>query len=161
LNTQLQLREDLSVASVSIPPRDECVRTARGQSPEIREALQAVEKAKAGLAIAKDAYIPNVTAFARYSYQSGIPFLVHNFGTFGVIFTYDLFDGGRRKAELDESRTMLSKEELNLVKVEEEVTIAVEVAYDKVEQMQNLVTVTAEALKARTEAAQVAERQFE
>ena len=107
MNTQLKLSEDLLAASTSISPREECVRIAREQSPEIRAAQQAVEKAKASLAAAKDAYIPDVTAFARYSYQSGIPFLVHNFGTFGVIFTYELFDGGRRNAQIDESRTML------------------------------------------------------
>ena len=161
LNTQLQLREAPSVAAASIPARDECVRTAREQSPEIRAAQQAVEKAKAGLAGAKDAYIPDLSGFARYSYQSGIPFLVHNFGQFGVIFTYDLFDGGRRKAEINESRTMLSKAELNLANVEEEVTVQVEIAYDKVEQMQSLVTVAEEVLKARTEAARVAESQVE
>jgi outer membrane protein TolC len=161
LHTQLQLKEDLTDASESILPRDECVRRARENSPEIRAARQAVEKARAGLAIAKTAYIPNLSGFARYSYQSGIPFLVHNFGTFGALFTYDLFDGGARKAKLDESRTVLSKEELNLAKVEEDVTIEVETAYDKVEQMRGVVTVAEEALKARTEAAQVADRQFE
>lgn len=161
LNTQLQLREEPSVAAASIPARDECVSTAREQSFEIRAARQAVEKAKAELAATKDAYIPDLSAFARYSYQSGIPFLVHNFGNFGVLFTYDLFDGGRRKAEINESRTMLSKAELNLANVEQEVTVQVEIAYDKVELTQSLVMVAEEALKARTEAARVAERQVE
>ena len=161
LNTQLQLREEPSVAAASIPARDECVRTAREQSPEIRAGQQAVEKAKAGLAAAKDAYIPDLNAFARYSYQSGIQFLVHNFGTFGVVFTYDLFDGGRRNAEINQSRTMLSKAELNLVNAEQEVTVQVEISYDKVELMQSSVTVAEEVLKARTEAARVAERQVE
>jgi outer membrane protein TolC len=86
---------------------------------------------------------------------------VHNFGTFGVVFTYDLFDGGRRNAEISESRTMLSKAALNLANVEEEVTVQVEIAYDKVEQMQSLVTVAEEVLKARTEAARAAESQVE
>jgi len=161
LNTQLKLSEELSAASTSISPREECVRIAREQSPEIRAAQQAVEKAKAGLTAAKDAYIPDVTAFARYSYQSGIPFLVHNFGTFGVIFTYELFDGGRRNAQIDESRTMLSQAEVNLAKTTEEVTVQVEIAYDKVEQMQNLIAVAEEVLKTRAEAALVADRQFE
>jgi outer membrane protein TolC len=161
LNTQLKLSEDLSAAPASISPREECVRIAREQSPEIRAAQQAVEKAKAGLAAAKDAYIPDVSAFARYSYQSGIPFLVHNFGTFGVIFTYELFDGGRRNAQIDESRTMLSQAEVNLAKAKEEVTVQVEIAYDKVEQMQNLIAVAEEVLKARAAAALVADSQFE
>jgi outer membrane protein TolC len=161
LNTQLKLSEELSAAAASIPARDECIRTAREQSPEIRAAQQAVEKAKAGLAASKDAYIPDVHAFARYSYQSGIPFLVHNFGTFGVIFTFELFDGGRRNAQIDESHTMLSQAEVNLAKAKEEVTVQVEIAYDKVEQIQNLVALAEEVLKTRAAAALVADRQFE
>ncbi len=155
------LHGKVSVAAASIPARDECVRTAREQSPDIRAAQQAVEKAKAELGKAKDAYIPDLSGFARYSYQSGIAFLVHNFGTFGVTFTYELFDGGRRNAEINESRTMLSKAKLNLANVEEEVTVQAEIAYDTLEQMQSLVTVAEETFKARTEAARVAESQVE
>ncbi len=161
LTTQLRLNEEPSASAASILPREECVRIAREQSPDIRAAQQAVEKAKAGLAAAKDAYIPDITGIARYSYQSGVPLLVHNFGTFGATFTYDLFDGGRRNAQISESRTLLSEAELNLTKVEEEVAVQVETAYDRVEQLQNLVGVAEEVLKARTEAARVTDRQFE
>jgi outer membrane protein TolC len=161
LNTKLKLSEDLATASVSVAPREECLRIAREQSPQIRIAQQAVEKAKAELGAAKDAFIPDLSGFARYSYQSGIPFLVHNFGTFGILFEYELFDGGRRKAQISEAHTMLSKAELNLAQAENEVAVQVEIAYDKVEQMQNLVGLAEEVLKARTEGARVAERQFE
>jgi len=161
LNTQLELESDASVASLSVPSREECIHIAEDNSPEIRVAQQSVEKAKAGLAAAKDAYIPDVTALARYSYQSGVPFLVHNFGTFGFSFTYDLFDGGRREAEVKDSRTLLSQAELNLVKVKEEVTVQVETAYDKVEQLQSMVDVADQALKVRTEAARLSDLQFE
>ena len=161
LNTKLQLSEDSSAAPTSSCSREECVRIARERSPEVRTAQQAVQKAQAELAAAKDAYIPDLSGFARYSYQSGIPFLVHNFGTFGIVFEYELFDGGRRKAEVDESHTALSKAELNLAQAEDEVAVQVEIAYDKVEQMQSSVAVAEEALQARTEAARVADRQFE
>jgi outer membrane protein TolC len=161
LNTELQLEADTSAASMSIPSREESIRIAREHSPEIRAAEQAVVKAQAGLAAARYTYIPDVTGLARYSYQSGVPFLVHNFGTFGFTFSYDLFDGGRRNAEINESRTLLSQAELNLAKVEEEVAVQVERAYDKVEQLQDLVGVAEEGLKVRTEAARLADRQFE
>src|SRR5277367_3120809 len=161
LTTRLRLNEDPSASAAAIPPREECVRIAREQSPDIRTAQQAVEKAKAGLAAAKDAYIPDITGIARYSYQSGVPLLVHNFGTFGATFTYDLFDGGRRNAQIAESRTLLSEAELNLTKVEDEVEVQVQTAYNRVEQLQNLVGVAEEVLKARTEAARVTDRQFE
>ena len=50
---------------------------------------------------------------------------------------------------------------MNLTKVEEEVAVQVETAYDKVEQLQDLVGVADAALQARTEAARVTDRQFE
>jgi outer membrane protein TolC len=161
VNTNLQLSEQPLVAPSPIASREECVRIAREQSPDVRVAKQAVERAKASLGAAKYAYMPDLTAFARYSYQSGIPFLVHNFGTFGVIFEYELFDGGRRKAEIGEARTLLSKAEVNLDKVEEEVAVEVEIAYDNVEQTLALVTVAEEVLKARTAGARLADSQFE
>ena len=66
-----------------------------------------------------------------------------------------LFDGGRRNAEINDSRTLLAEAELNLTKVEDEVTVQVESAYDKVEQLQDLVGVAEETLKVRTEAARL------
>ncbi|HZD48335.1 MAG TPA: TolC family protein [Silvibacterium sp.] len=161
LSTELDLEANPSATSVSVPSREECIRTARENNPEVRAAEQAVVKAKAGLAAAKDAYIPDLTGLARYSYQSGVPFLVHNFGTFGVSFTYDLFDGGKREAQIKDSRTLLSEAELNLTRVEEQVAVQVETAYDKVEQLQDLVGVAEEALEVRTEAARLADRRFE
>ena len=161
LSTQLQLDEDVSAAAITLPNRAECIQIAQKGSPDIRAAQQAVVKARAGLEAAKDAYIPDITGLARYSYQSGIPFLVHNFGTFGASLTYELFDGGRRNAEINDSRTLLAEAELNLTKVEDEITVQVESAYDKVEQLQDLVGVAEETLKVRTEAARLEDRQFE
>ena len=55
------------------------------------------EKAEAAVGLAKtDIWVPDVEAFARYSYQENVPFLARNFGTFGVHFGYDLFDGGQK-----------------------------------------------------------------
>jgi outer membrane protein TolC len=161
LETQLELDADPSVGALTTPSREECIQIAQDHSPEIRAAQQAVLKAKAGLAAAKDAYIPDITGLARYSYQSGIPLLVHNFGTFGASFNYDLFDGGRRIAEVKDSRTLLSQAELNLAKVQDEVAVQVETAYDKVEQLRNMVGVAEQALNARVELARLSDRQFE
>ena len=161
LNSKLRVDEDPPSASPDIPSREECLRIALGQSPEIRAAQQAVIKARAGLAAAKDAYIPDVTGLARYSYQSGVPLLVHNFGTFGFAVTYDLFDGGRRNSEIGSSRTLLSEAEVSLAKAEDELTVRVETAWDKVEQLRSMVGVAEEALAVRTEAARLADRQFE
>jgi outer membrane protein TolC len=90
-----------------------------------------------------------------------VPLLVHNFGTFGVSLSYELFDGGRRVAEIKDSRTLVSQAELNRAKVEDEVAVQVEKAYDKVEQLHDVVGVAEEALKVRTEATRLSDRRFE
>ena len=161
LTTGLRLDPDTSALALPLPPREECVRIARDESPSVRVAREALTKARAGLGAAKDAYIPDITGLARYSYQSGVALLVHNFGTFGFNLSYDLFDGGRRNAEIGDARTMLSQAQTNLDKVEEEAAVDVESAYDKVEQLQSLVEVATEALEVRTEAARLSDRQVE
>jgi outer membrane protein TolC len=161
LSSQLQLDDDTTPASLVIPSREECLRVAQERNPEVRAARQGIDKARAGLAAARDAYIPNVTGLARYSYQSGVPLLVHNFGTFGFNLNYELFDGGRRNSEIKDARTLLSEAELNLAKASDELTVQVETAYDKVDQMRGMVAVAEQAHAVRTEAARLADRQFE
>ena len=161
LNTELRLDENAPAAPMSVPSREEGIHIAKEHSPEVQAAQQAVCKARAGRAAAKDAFIPDVTGLARYSYQSGVPLLAHNFGTFGFILSYDLFDGGRRNAEIKDSRTLLSEAELNLTKTEEAVTVRVETAYNEIEQLQSMVEVAEEVLKVRTEAARLTDRQFD
>jgi hypothetical protein len=52
--------------------------------------------------------------FAHYSYQKNVPFLARNFGTFGVHFGYDLFDGRRKRVTLRERDARLAQAEENL-----------------------------------------------
>ena len=161
LNTELHLDEDSLPPSMPIPSREECIRIAHEHSPEIRAAKQASVKAKAGLAAAKDAYIPDITGLARYSYQSGVPFLVHNFGTFGFTLTYDLFDGGKRMAEIKDSRTLLSEAELNLAKVEDEVAVPGGDGLRQGRAVAGSRRRSGRSAEGREEAARVTDRQFE
>ena len=161
LNAKLRLDPDTSAITVAIGTREESLKLAQQQSTAVLAARQAVLKAAAGLNAAKDAYIPDVTGLARYSYQSGVPLLVHNFGTFGFSLTYDFFDGGRRNAEIKNARTLLTEAQVNFDKVTDEVAVEVESVYDRVEQSENLVKVIQQSLDLRTEAARLADRQFE
>lgn len=161
LEARPHLQEDVSDVPITMLSRAEAIHIAREQSPDVLAAQQAVIKARAGLAAARDEYIPNVTGLARYSYQSGVPFLVHNFGTFGLSFSYDLFDGGRRLTEVREAQNKLSQAELNLSQVQDEVDVRVRSAYDKVDRLQALTGVAEELLKVRIEAARVSDRRYE
>lgn len=157
----MELDSNVAIPVAEIPARADAVRLAEQQNPDLRSARQTLEKAKAGLDAAKDAYIPDITALSKYSYQSGIPFLVHNFGTFGFTLNYDLFDGGRRQADIRAGRTNVASAQVNVNRLEQEVTVQVEAAYDKLEEAQQMIAVAEQAVKVRTEALRLAESQLE
>jgi outer membrane protein TolC len=160
LTTQLVLDQSLRHVG-STCDREECLRVALESHPEIAEARAKVEEVSAAVRLAKRQYIPDVDAFARYSYQDNVPFLVHNFGTFGVHVGYDLFDGGRRNAAIEEHKAQLGKSEENLARVKEEVELRVQTAYNKLERTRQMMNVSEQLLTLRTESHRVSVQQFE
>jgi outer membrane protein TolC len=150
---------------VPIPPdgcqREQCVKLALDSHPEITEARAIVEKASAGVRGAKREYIPDIEAFARYSYQNNVPFLARNFGTFGIHFSYDLFDGGRKRAMLRQRDSQLAQAKENLARISDEVEVKVQTAYNRLERTQQMIAVSQELLAVRTEARRVSVRQME
>jgi outer membrane protein TolC len=155
LGTRLQLDEDSLGDYPALPSEDEAVRLLRERNPKVLSAMQTVEKAKAAVSAAKDAYIPDISGVARYSYQSGIPFLVHNFGTFGGVFSYNLFDGGAREAKLKQTKIQLRMAELQLAHTQADVSVQVYAVYDQIRKLQQLTTVASEALLVRQEQSRV------
>jgi len=139
--------------------RQECLRIARETHPEIAEARAEVEKAAAGVRLSKRDYLPDVEVFARYSYQNNVPFLVHNFGTFGVHFGYEIFDGGRKRSAVRENNAKLAQARENLARVTDEVELHVLTAYNKLERTREMVKVSEELFSYRTEARRVLVRQ--
>jgi outer membrane protein TolC len=141
--------------------REQCVSAAMASHPEILAAHVEVERAQAAVGLAKtDIWVPDVEAFARYSYQENVPFLARNFGTFGVHFGYDVFDSGRKKALLHEHQAQLSQAKENLAKLTDEVELSVETAYNKLERTQQMVKVSEEVLSLRTESNRVRQQEL-
>ena len=141
--------------------REECIKVALESHPEIVAARDELRKASGAVQLSKAEYVPDVSAFARYSYQNNIPFLARNFGTFGVQLTYDLFDGGRRRAALHESDAQLAQAKENLARVTEEVELGVQVAYNKLQRTLEMVKVSEELFALRTESSRVSAQQLQ
>jgi len=158
LDTRLEL-ESAEATDVSVLSKADYVKAAWDENPEIQSAQASVEKARAGEAAAKTAYIPDITAFARYSYQDGVPFFVRNFGTFGINLTYTLWDFGKRRAGVREHETQLAEAEQNLEHLKEQVAVAVERSYNKLERTRNMVDVATEAAKLRAESERLTKSQ--
>jgi outer membrane protein TolC len=127
------------------------VKAAWDENPEIRAAEEAVTKARAGVAAAKTAYIPDITAYARHSYQDGVPFFVRNFGTVGVNLNYTLWDFGKRRAAVREHADQLAEAEQNLERLKEQVAVEVERSYNKLERTRSMVNVATQVAKLRQE----------
>jgi outer membrane protein TolC len=160
LTTPLSLDANVKPASANCD-REECLRVALESHPEIAEARAEVEKASAAIRLAKRQYIPDVEAFARYSYQDNVPFLAKNFGTFGVHFGYDLFDGGRRNAAVAERQSQLAQAKENLARISEEVELRVQTAWNKLERTRQMEQVSQELLTLRVESRRVIAQQME
>ena len=160
LTTELAL--DASVPAVQDTcQREECIKAALQSHPEIIAAREEVQKAAAGEQLSKADYVPDVSAFARYSYQDNLPFLARNFGSFGVEFTYDIFDGGRRRAAVRESNSVLAQAKENLARVTDDVQLRVQVAYNKLHRTQEMVSVSQELLALRAESSRVIAQQLQ
>ena len=160
ITTQLELEP--TVPEVQEPCHgEECVRVALTSHPEIVAARAEVEKASAAVRLAKADYVPDVSAIARYSYQDNVPFLARNFGTFGAELTYDLFDGGRRKAGVGESNARLGQARENLARITDEIERRVDTAANKLARTQEMVKVSQEILALRTESSRVSAQQLE
>jgi len=145
----------------AISPREECIKLALDSNPDIAEAKAEVEKAAAGVRVAKREYIPDFETFARYSYADNVPFLARNYGTFGVHLSYDIFDGGKRRATLHERDTQVAQAKENLARIRDEVEVKVETAYNKLEQTEQMIAASQELLTARKEARRVSAQGLE
>jgi outer membrane protein TolC len=161
VETPIELDPGAGAVALDVPTRADAIRIALEQNQDLRAARQTLAKALAGLAAAKDAYIPDVTALSRYSYQSGVPFLAHNFGTFGFVLSYELFDGGRREAKIREARIEAHSAEVAVAKLQSEIEVQVQGIYDKVDELRQMVDVAGQIVKVRAEAARLSDRQFE
>lgn len=159
LDTDLEL-DPAVPTSFETAARIEYLKIAWAQNPEILAAEETVQKARAAAAVARTAYIPDVTAFARYSYQDGVPFLVHNFGTFGVSLTYDVFDFGKRRAAVRERLDQVAEAEENAARLKDEVAVSIERSYNKLERTKNMVEVARQLVKLREEGERLAINQL-
>jgi len=160
LRTVLDLDAALTAAQETCR-RQECITAAEASHPEILVARAEVQKAEAAIGLAKtDLWVPDVEAFARYSYQENVPFLARNFGTFGVHFGYELFDGGRKRGLLREREAQLSQARENLAKLTEAVELSVETAYNKLERTHQMLEVSEEVLALRTEVNRVRQQEL-
>jgi outer membrane protein TolC len=140
--------------------KEECIKLALEFHPEIAEARAVLDKAASAVRLAKYEYVPDIEAFARYSYQNNVPFLARNFGSFGVHLSFELFDGGKKRATLRERNAQLAQAKENLARISDEVELRVQTAFNKLDRTRQMVTVSEELFALRKESKRVSAEQL-
>jgi outer membrane protein TolC len=159
LDLELDLA-DVDFSSDARLSRQQYLDAALAQNPEVQAAKETVAKARSGLRAAFYEYIPDIGAFARHTYQSGVPFIAHSFGTFGFQMTWNIFDWGKRKGVVGQRDALLTQAEENLRRITDGVSVEVDKAYRKLERTELMISVAAEALALQRESQRLQNNQF-
>jgi len=150
LDTELDL-DDAIVSADAKLSRQQYLDAALTRNPEVQAARETVAKARNGVRVAQYDYIPDIGAFARHTYQRGVPFVAHNFGTFGLQMNWNIFDWGKRKGVVGQRDALLTQAEENLRRVTDRVSVDVDKAYRKLERTELMISVAAEGLALQRE----------
>ena len=128
---------------------EESITAAQSAHPEVRSAEQTERKAKAALAAARHEYIPDVSAFGQYLFQSGVPLLAQNNAVAGLKMDWKIFDFGQRRGVVHEREALVEQASENLRRIRARVAIEVEKGYRKLDRAGKMVEVAREALELR------------
>lgn len=151
LDTELVLAEINDSCSAPRTPPQDLIRAALSRNPELKSARGYVTKVGHAVNAAADEYIPEISLFASYSYQDGVPFLTHTNATFGAQMTWNIFDWGSRRGVVGQRKAQLFQAEQNQKRVEERITVEITKAYRKLERTRMMMDVAREALKLNQE----------
>ncbi len=133
IDEELDLQPVATESNIALVSLAEYTELAMKENPGLRAAIEAVDKARQGVRMAKADYVPQVGAFGQYTYQNGVPFLVHNNAAFGLRMTWDLFDWGKRSAVVGEREAELAQATENVERLKRHVMVQVKKSYHDVE----------------------------
>jgi outer membrane protein TolC len=159
LDTELDLDPSMPAAP-ELRPQEEYIRAAWSQNPEIAAAEDSIRKAKAAVAEARTAYIPDVSAYFTNTWQDGVSFLVRNFSTVGAQLNWDVFDFGKRRASVREREAQLAQAEENLRRLKDDAASDVKRTYNKLTQTKSLIAVATQVVSLRQESERLAQNQL-
>jgi outer membrane protein TolC len=125
--------------------------TALAQRPEIKEAEINVQRADVDRKLAKSQYIPDIGAAFHYSSPLNTEILPKNIAAAGVELSWEPFDWGRRKDEVNEKKVTLEQSQYQLKDAHSQVLLDVNSHFRKLDQSRQLLSVAEAAQAAANE----------
>jgi outer membrane protein TolC len=129
------------------------------RNPEILVVQEAIKKAKAAVAAAKAAYIPDVSACFTNAWQNGVPFAVRDASIVGARVSWDVLDFGKRCATVRERESRIAKAKENLGRLKDDVALHVKQSYYKLTRAKSLLDVAVQVAEMRRESDRLARNQ--
>jgi outer membrane protein TolC len=146
--TQFELVEPaLPVAPVKCA--DEAVGLALANSPDIREAEQTIEKARAAVCAAKLDYVPSIALIGGYLNQTMADYMQPNIGYIGVMGSYTFFDGGKRRNVIRERDQLVGMATLKMQQTQDTVRQSTLKAFREYEQSQQALKLAGQLVEVR------------
>jgi outer membrane protein len=125
--------------------------TALAQRPEIKEAEINVQRADVDRKLAKSQYIPDIGAAFHYSSPLNTEILPKNIAAAGVEMSWEPFDWGRRKDDVNEKKITLEQTQYQLKDAHSQVLLDVNSHFRKLDQSRQLLLVAVAAQAAANE----------
>ncbi|MBP1627615.1 MAG: hypothetical protein H6Q00_2090 [Holophagaceae bacterium] len=146
---------------IAPPPLSAVLSSMRQDNADIRSARALHEKSISGIRLAKLDYVPDLSAFVKYTNQSGVPFLKNDLVSAGVQVSWNIFDWGKRNHVISQRMAESAQARENLVRIENRVRLDLEKAYRKLEDAKLLQEAADQAQAFQSETLRIARDQRE
>jgi len=151
---------DNLIVAENLPVRDEHPITywtsQAFNNPERLIAAATFEKATAGVRAARQAYIPEVSLVGGAYAQDGIPLVSRNNAVAGLTLSWDVFDFGRRHADISRAVSQRRAAEVNRDRIEEDAVRQIRLAHQDLVFGDQQIALAQQAVAFRRRAAELA-----
>lgn len=142
------------------------IERAQQHNPNLLRLDQAALAAEHGIAAAHSAYRPRLGGNVSYSRNNEVfdniyQDLNRNYRlNVGVSLTYNLFDGGIRRANVDRARTALESAKMNLEQQQREIALAVEVSHLELVRLEKILRIAESTVELAGEDLRLAQERY-
>jgi outer membrane protein TolC len=120
-------------------------------NPQIRKAQLQLKEAGYDKRIKKAEYIPDVSLSLNYIAPLHYDFVPSVIASYGIYFSWDIYDWGRKSHELAQKERTVRQSELALLELQNKVLVDVNSQFRKVQESRKLVSVSRLAMDAARE----------
>jgi len=121
---------------------EELIERAYASRRDYRRAVINEEVSKEGINYSKGHFLPSLSLQGNYNWREQSPsttFLLENSASAAIVLTYPIFEGGLRKAELSEARSVLREKGLERAALKRDIEVQVREAYNNMDALGALI----------------------